>query len=163
MPFLYGLYGPTSTLDSVARTNAADLSVVPSRVAAKGPDARIYVIFTDSAGTRAALSAAVKLGRGLDLHLLLLAARRVPYPLPLDEPPVSVEFTEEAMYRLVSGLDAEIAIQILLCREPEDALRGALGPEALVVIGTGKRWWRSPYRKLARRLKADGSRLVLID
>jgi hypothetical protein len=132
-------------------------------VNAKGPEARIYVIFTDPARTRAALSAAIELARGLEMPLLLLAARPVPFPLPLEQPPVSVEFTEEAMYRLASGLDAEIAIQILLCREPADALRAALPSDTLVVIGTGRGWWRSPYRTLVRRLKADGRQLVLID
>jgi hypothetical protein len=147
----------------VARTKAADLSLNPSPASAKGPHARIYVIFTDIVGTKAALLAAVGLAHGLDLPLLLLAARRVPYPLPVEEPPFSVEFTEHAMYGLVSDLHAEVAVQILLCREPEEALRGALGPEALVVIGTGKGWWKSRYRNLARRLRADGRHLVLID
>ncbi len=147
----------------MAIAKAADPFFIPSAGAARGPNARIYVIFTDIAGTRAALSAAVRLGRGLDLPLLLLVARMTPYPLPLEDPPVSVEFSEHAMYELVRDLDAEIVVQILLCREPEDALRDALGPEALVVIGTGKSWWRPRYRKLARRLKADGRHLVLID
>ena len=147
----------------MARTTAADLRLNPSPASAKGPNARIYVIFTDIVGTKAALFAAARLAHGLDLPLLLLAARRVPYPLPLEEPPISVEFTEHEMYALVSDLDAEIAVQILLCREPEEALRGALRPEALVVIGKGKGWWRSRYRNLARRLRADGRHLVLID
>lgn len=67
------------------------------------------------------------------------------------------------MFGLVSDLDAEIAVHILLCREPEEALRDALGPEALVVMGTGKRWWNPRYGNLVRRLTADGFRLVLID
>ena len=87
----------------------------------------------------------------------------MPFPLPLENPPVSIDFTESIMCRLVSDLETEIAVQILLCREPEEALRDALGPEALVVIGTGKRWWSSRYRNLARRLRADGRHLILID
>lgn len=121
------------------------------------------MIFTDIIGTRAALLAATRLADGLDLPVSLLAARSVPYPLPLESPPVSVEFTEHEMCCLVSDLDTEIAVHILLCREPEAAIRDALGPEALVVIGTGKGWWRSRYRNFARRLRADGRHLVLID
>ena len=140
-----------------------DAFLLPSAESERGPNARIYVVFTDIIGTRAALFAATRLARGLDLPLLLLAARRVPYPLSLEEPPFSIEFTEHAMYGLVSNLDAEIAVRILLCREPEDAIRDAVGPEALVVIGTRKGWWRSRYRNLVRRLRADGRHLVVID
>ncbi len=147
----------------MARTKAADPSSVPYPAVAGGPKAHICVIFTDVARTRAALLAAVQLGRGLDLQLRLLAACRVPFPLPLEEPPISIGFTEDLMFGLVSDLDTEVAIQILLCREPEAALREALGPETLVVIGTPKSWWRSQYRNLALRLKADGRNLVLID
>ncbi len=147
----------------MARTKAGDLIRNPSPASARSPNARIYVIFTDLAGTKAALLAAARLSHGLNLPLLLLAARRVPYPLPLERPPIAVEFTERAMYGLVSDLDADIAVRILLCREPEETLRNALGPEALVVIAKEKSWWKSRYRKLARRLKADGRQLVLID
>ena len=162
-PILCGFYSLCSTLTSVAIAKATDAFLLPSAESERGPNARIYVIFTDIVGTKAALFAATRLAHGLDLPLLLLAARRVPYPLPLEEPPFSVEFTERAMCSLVSNLDAEIAVQILLCREPEEALRDALRPEALVVIGKGKGWWRSRYRNLARRLRADGRHPVLID
>ena len=147
----------------MAIAKATSVFFPPSAGSERGPNVRIYVIFTDIIGTRAALLAATRLAYGLDLPLSLLAARSVPYPLPLESPPVSVEFTEHAMCSLVSDLDAEIAVQILLCREPQEALRDALGPEALVVIGKGKGWWRSRYRNLARRLRADGRHLVLID
>jgi hypothetical protein len=149
--------------EQVAKVNAADLIFKPSPASARGPDARIYVIFTNKAGTKAALSAASRLARGLDLPLSLLAARQVPYPLPLENPPVGIEFIESAMRELVSGQDPEITVHILLCRERDEALRDALGPDALVVLGTGNSWWKSRYRHLARCLKADGRRLILID
>ncbi len=148
---------------SVARVDTADAGFSLSPFTARGPNARVYVIYTDVGGTRTALDAAARLARGLNLALLLLAARRVPFPLPLDDPPVSVEFAEQAMYSLVGGLDVELAVKILLCREPEDALREAIAPEALVVIGTGKQWWRRQYRNLARKLKAEGRQLILIN
>jgi hypothetical protein len=147
----------------VARVGAADVRFSIPPFTACGPNARVYVIYTDAAGTRAALGAAARLARGLNLTLVLLAARRVPYPLPLDDPPVSVEFAEQAMHSLAGDLCVEVAVTILLCREPEETLHEAIGPEALVVMGTGKRWWRRPYRGLARKLKAEGRQLVLIN
>ena len=94
----------------MATAKATDVFFLPSAESERGPNARIYVIFTDIIGTRAALLAATRLADGLDLPLSLLAARSVPYPLPLESPPVSVEFTEHAMRSLVSDLDAEIAV-----------------------------------------------------
>ena len=135
--------------------NTAIPVVIGSPARGRGPDSRIYVIFTDVEGTRAALTAAAGLAQGLGLPLELLAARVVPYPLPLNEPPVSVEFMEGAMSRLVGDLDAEVSVNILLCRDPDQTLRQALGPDALVVIGGGK-------PKLARLLQSDGRRLIVI-
>jgi hypothetical protein len=122
---------------------------------ARGPDSRVYVIFTDAPETRTVLSAAASLAHGLDLPLEVLAAQIVPYPLPLDAPPVAVDFAEQAMTRLVAGLDAQVAVRILLCRDADETLRKAVGPDALVVIGGGN-------PKLARLLASDRRRVIVI-
>jgi hypothetical protein len=139
----------------VGPANTAIPVVIGSPAQGRGPDSRIYVLFTDAAGTKAALAAATGLARGLGLPVELLAARVVPYPLPLDEPPVTIEFMEGTMSRLVVDLDTEVSVSILLCRDPNEALRNALGPDALVVIGGGK-------PKLARLLLSEGRRLIVI-
>jgi hypothetical protein len=113
------------------------------------------VIFTDAPETRTVLSAAASLAHGLDLPLEVLATQIVPYPLPLDEPPVAVDFAEHAMARLAADLDAQVAVRILLCRNPEETLRKAVGPDALVVIGR-----RNP--RLVRLLSSDRRRVIVI-
>lgn len=113
------------------------------------------MIFTDAARTKTALQAAARLARGLDLPLELLTAQVVPYPLPLSEPPVSVEFIGGAMARLVGELEAEISVRILLCRDRDRTIRDAVAPDALVIIG-GRR------PRLARLLKSDGRRVIVI-
>jgi hypothetical protein len=120
-----------------------------------GADSQIYVIFTDPARTKAALHVAVRLARGLDLTLELLTAQVVPYPLPLDDPPVSIDFTKSAMSRLVADLEADILVRILLCRDADEALRSAVGRDAVVIIGGAR-------PKLTRLLQSDGRRLVII-
>jgi hypothetical protein len=140
----------------VFRAKAAHPVFIESVAQARPSDSRVYVIFTDEGATKAALAAAAGLARGLDLPLELLAAQVVPYPLPLNEPPVPVGFTERVMARLVMSLEAAVPVRILLCRDPEETLRNAIGREALVVIGRGK-------RRLARLLKSDGRRVIVIE
>jgi hypothetical protein len=137
---------------------------IPSfRTLAGGSNSQVYVIFTDIVGTKRALTAASRLARGLDFRVTLLIPRIVPYPLPLERPPVPVDFVERRIAELVSGVGEEIAIEILLCRDRSEAFRNAFGPESLVVVGTGKirSWLR--YRNLLRCLKADGLSLILAD
>lgn len=130
-------------------------TVIESHAQPGAPESRIYVIFTDAARTKTALQAAARLARGLDLPLELLTAQVVPYPLPLSEPPVSVEFIGGAMARLVGELEAEISVRILLCRDRDRTIRDAVAPDALVIIG-GRR------PRLARLLKSDGRRVIVI-
>jgi hypothetical protein len=91
-----------------------------------GPDSEIIIVFTDAPGTKAALTAADRLVHGLDLRLTLITPRIVPYPLPLECPPVPVEFVEREMIELARDLEAEITIHILLCRDRDEAVRRAL-------------------------------------
>jgi hypothetical protein len=127
-----------------------------------GPDSEIIIVFTDAHGTKAALTAADRLVHGLDLRLTLIIARIVPYPLPLQCPPVPVEFVEREMVELARGLDAEITIHILLCRNRNEAVRRALRRESLVVMGTGNIRSRFDHRNLVRLLRAEGLRLILV-
>jgi hypothetical protein len=122
---------------------------------ARGPDSRVYVIFTDVPETKAVLSAAASLAHGLDLPLQVLATQIVPYPLPLDAPPVAVDFAEHAMASMVAGVHAQVEVRILLCRDANETLRKAVAPDALVVIGKGN-------AKLARLLASDRRRVIVI-
>ena len=137
------------------RAKAPTPVLIDSPSQARQPESRVYVIFTDEAGTKAALAAAAGLARGLDLSLELLAPQVVPYPLPLDEPPVSLDFVERVMARLLNRLEADVFVRILLCRDSHETLRNAVGPEALVIIGPGK-------PRLTRLLKSDGRRVIVV-
>jgi hypothetical protein len=139
----------------VSATTATPI-FIDSPAQPRGRDSHhIYVIFTDTARTKTALLAAARLARGLGLPLELLTAQIVPYPLPLNEPPVSIDFVARAMSRLVADLEADISVRILLCRDADETLRNAVRPDALVVIGGGR-------PKLTRLLQSDGRRLIVI-
>jgi hypothetical protein len=121
----------------------------------------LQVIFTDLPKTTAALAAARTLARDLGARITLMAAQIVPYPLPLAEPDVPVEFTERVMESL--AVDNEAAVEIYLCRDRDEAIRRALPPNSLVILGARKwRWWPSWESRLARLLRHDGQRVLVV-
>jgi len=143
----------------VDREKCAQASVIPLPALDRGLAA--YVIFTNFEETRLSLSAANRLAHDLSMRLVVMAAQVVPYPVPLDDPPVSTEFTRELLMRLVRGVEAEI--KLYLCRDRNETIRHALPRGSVVVIGTRKhRWWDRDH-VLARQLRRDGHQLMLID
>ncbi|MBZ5676528.1 MAG: universal stress protein [Acidobacteriia bacterium] len=132
----------------------------------------LQVIFTDLPKTAAALAKARSMARGLGARITLMVARVVPYPLPLAEPDVPVEFTEHLLEPLAREQDnarddADIAIEIYLCRDRSETIRRAVPPDSLVIVGAPKRrWWPSGWfpweRSLARMLRRDGRRVLVV-
>ena len=84
----------------------------------------------------------------------------VPYPLPLDRPPVPVEFTERTLRALASEQTVETVVEFYLCRDREDTIRQVLKPESIVVIPGRKRWWPTADNRLAKLLRRDGHRVI---
>ena len=128
----------------------------------------LQVIFTDLPKTAAALAKARTMARGLGARITLMVARVVPYPLPLAEPDVPVEFTERLLESLAGQTDnADTVVEIYLCRDRSETIRRALPPDSLVVVGAPKwRWWPSGWftweRSLARMLRRDGRRVLVV-
>lgn len=121
----------------------------------------LQVIFTDRPKTAAALAAARTLARDLGARITLMAAQVVPYPLPLTEPDVPVEFTERVMESL--AIDNDAVVEIYLCRDRAEAIRRVLPPDSLVIVGARKwRWWPSWEGRLARLLRHDGRRVLVV-
>jgi hypothetical protein len=121
------------------------------------------VIFTNAEGTKGALKAANCLAHDLDTRVILLVPQVVPYPLLLEHPPVSAEFTERALSQLASEQALEVTIKVYLCRDRNATIRRALTPDSLVVIGTRKHRWPNRDKTLARLLRRDGHSVILVD
>ena len=141
----------------------------PPDVSEKSRKLDLQVIFTDLPKTAAALAKARTMARGLGARITLMVARVVPYPLPLAEPDVPVEFTERLLEPLACEPDAaeDIAIEIYLCRDRNETIRRAVPPDSLVIVGARKwRWWPSGWftweRSLARMLRRDGRRVLVV-
>src|SRR5437879_6479644 len=99
----------------------------------------ITVLFTNAERTRVALTSALKLAGDLNASLEIVVMRVVPYPLPLERPPVSSAFTENQVFELTRNLGVETAVRIYDCRDPETMLLDLLPPGSVVIVGWRKR------------------------
>jgi hypothetical protein len=121
----------------------------------------IFVVFTSIQSTLVALKEAGALANSLDAQLTLVVPQTVPYPLPLESPPVLVEFNEKRFRVLASSTPVETSVQIYLCRNKAEALIAALSPRSIVVVAGHRRWWW-PTRgeSLARKLRRAGHEVI---
>src|ERR1700692_1866034 len=77
----------------------------------------IAVVFTSVESTLAALKEAGNLASSLGARITLVVPQIVPYPLPLETPPVLVEFSEHRFRVIASESLVETGVQIYLCRD----------------------------------------------
>jgi hypothetical protein len=127
----------------------------PTRVEAD-QQLNIAVVFTSVESTLAALKEAGSLANSLGARIKLVVPQVVPYPLPLETPPVLVEFNENRFRVMASQSPVETSVQIYLCRDRFQTLTAALTPGSIVVLGGRKRWWPTKDETLARQLRRAG-------
>ena len=82
----------------------------------------IAVVFTSVESTLAALKEAGNLANSLGARIKLVVPQVVPYPLPLETPPVLVEFNENRFRVIASESPVETSVQIYLCRDRLETL-----------------------------------------
>jgi hypothetical protein len=125
----------------------------------------VNVIFTNREATAAALKATESFARGLGACIRLRAGIVVPVQLPLDQPLVSVEFFEKSLRELAGQPEPdglERSIHLYVCRDWADTLLEVLKPNSMAVMGARKRWWPTAESRLARALRKEGIRVVLL-
>jgi len=134
----------------------------PSRSSVGETDKRlnIAVVFTSIDATLAALKEAGTLASSLGARITLLVPQVVPYPLPLESPPVLLVFNERRFRVIASESPVATNVQIYLCRDPFEALASVLSPGSLVVLGGPKHWWPTSEKSLARKLRRAGHEVV---
>jgi len=120
----------------------------------------IAVVFTSVGATLAALREAGALANHLCARITLLVPQVVPYPLPLENPPASLEFLENRFRVMANEGPVETRVQICLCRERLAALKSVLKPGSIVVLGGPKRWWPTKNETLARQLRRAGYEVI---
>lgn len=134
----------------------------PTRPAAEEADQKlnITVVFTSVESTLAALKEAGHLANSLGARIRLVVPQVVPYPLPLESPPVLVEFNENRFRVLASESPVETSVQIYLCRDRFETLAAVLKPGSIVVLGGRKTWWPTRDKSLAGKLRRAGYEVV---
>jgi hypothetical protein len=122
----------------------------------------ISVVFTSVAATLAALKEAGALASRLGAHITLLVAQVVPYHLPLESPPVLLDWNEKRFQEIARESLVDTAVRLYLCRDRLDTVMSVLAPHSLVVVGCRKRWWWPTSEvALARALRRAGHEVIL--
>jgi hypothetical protein len=123
----------------------------------------ISVVFTSRDATLAALKEAGNLANNLGGRINLIVPQLVPYPLPLSDPPVRIDFNERRMRVIASNSRIETRVSIYLCRNLVETLQKILKPHSLVIVGSHKAWWPTAEKRLAAKLRTFGHQVVVTE
>jgi hypothetical protein len=144
-------------IQSAEKVNSGAILIIP----AFHPTA--FVIYTAAKWTMKALEKADQMMQPVGGHIEIIALQVVPYPLPLDRPPVRFEFMIRHLEELVAWIPDQTNINAFLCREPVEALKQILSFNSPVVIGAKKRWWPTREKRLAGKLRRAGYQAILVE
>jgi hypothetical protein len=133
--------------------------------ATNGPHGQLQidVLFTSPEATVEALERTGNLLRGLNARINLIALMTVPYVLALNNPPVSVAFTEQQLLEVAGQSPVDTTAYLYICRCPFETLTFVLKPGSVLIIGNRKKWWPTWERKLARKLESAGFQALLLE
>jgi hypothetical protein len=123
----------------------------------------VFVFFTSQEQTLKALKKAGDLARPIGARIVVLVAQIVPYPLPLDKPPVRLKFIIRRFETIASQYPVKTEVRVYLCRDQLEMLKRTLSSNSPVVIGTRKRWWPTREARLARKLRRAGHEVILVE
>ena len=123
----------------------------------------VGVLFSSTAETLRALKMAQSMAAELDARISLIYVQVVPYPLPLDRPPVDVEFLSQRLRNVADQARMPIEIQIFFGRDVLETLKNALGPETVLITGSERPGWLSSEQRMIKRLLKQGHSVVLAE
>jgi hypothetical protein len=127
------------------------------------PKSEITVIFTSFELTQEAVKSAGALAMRVGVTLAVVAAQVVPYPLPLDQPPVPYGFIFRRFEALVDQFPVKTEFRVFLCRDQLQCLKSILSTDSPVVMGVRKSLWPTRDRRLARQLRRAGHEVILVE
>ena len=121
----------------------------------------IAVIFTSMESTITALRKAGALAASLNARITLLVFQLVPYPLPLESPPVLLDWNEWRFQAIAAESPVETTVRLYLSRDTADILASALHTKSVIVLGGSKNPW--PFtreKRLAKQLRQRGHEVI---
>lgn len=136
--------------------------IMEQRQAIAGTDLLdIVVPFTTPQLTRLALKKADELASEIPSRIRILRMQRVPFPLDLRHPPVSLSILQEQTRQVARGIrTAEIIIY--LTRDAEETLLKTLQPDSVLVIASQNRWWRTAEERLKKLCMRHGHQVAMV-
>jgi len=143
---------------SIAQAHKGDLTVT-----SRPGETTFRITLPTSYATIAALKMAGALASGLSAHITLVVAQAVPYPLPLEDPPVLLDFIRPRLGQIASDSPVETTIRHYLCRDRLVTLTAVLKRGSIVVIGGRKKWWPTREKILVSRLRRFGHDAILTE
>jgi hypothetical protein len=140
-------------------------TLIPGRRPVDKPDSdlNVSVVFTGTRWTSAAIKSAGTLADSLGCSITLLVPQIVPYPLPLERPPVPLGWNEKRFEMMAGESPVGISVKVYLCRDRAMALGAVLKPHSIVFIGGLKRWWwPTTEERLAKTLRRAGHEVIFL-
>jgi hypothetical protein len=123
----------------------------------------VNVVFTSADATIAALHRASALASRLSARIILVVTQIVPFPLPLETPPVPADFNESRLRGIASQGGIETIVRAYVCRDRLQTLLTVLHAHSLVIVGSRKSWWPTAEARLARQLRHAGHEVILTE
>jgi hypothetical protein len=120
----------------------------------------VVVLHTKITETLKALKTAALLAHGLSARIRLLVLEVVPYPLPLDQPNVPLQFSRRRFRTLAENIAVETTVDIHLVRDPDKTIDSILEPHSVIVLGAHRTWWPSAHSRVAKCLERKGHQVV---
>ncbi len=121
----------------------------------------ISVIFTSVESTLSALERAGAMATSLGARITLLVPQVVPHPVPLESPPVLLDWNEKRFHVIANQSPVQTTVRIYLCRDRVETLVSVLRPGSIVVVGSRTRWWPTREERLARKLRKAGHEVIV--
>jgi hypothetical protein len=135
----------------------------PPRISETDRKLEIVVIFTSTEATTAALKKADSFANRLNAHITLIVLQVVSYHLPLESPPIPLDFSKRLFRKIAGESSVETAVRLYLCRDRLETLTTVLRPRSLVIVGGHTRWWPTREKGLVRKLRRAGHEVIVTE
>jgi hypothetical protein len=113
------------------------------------------VLYTSVELAAAALLRAEELAQGMELRVRLVCAQIVPYPLPVEQPPVNLQYLESKLQKVSEDCSLDVQGEIVLARDMQTALKSALKPDSIVVLASRRRLWPTLWANQEESLRKE--------
>jgi len=123
----------------------------------------VGVLFSSPSETLRALKIAQSMAAELDARISLIYVQVVPYPLPLDRPPVDVDILSQRLRSVADHARMPIEIRIFFGRDVLDTLKHTLDPETVLITGSERPGWLSSEQRMIKRLLKQGHSVILAE